>query len=249
MDLTATSDRFFKGYSGTVFSLSSPSTGLFDYGDRHTNALRRAVYFSQLGSSPDEKYSVAEARFEVIPIGKAFTVAAWINPQKLSGRSDFGVDGTILEQEGWASLFVEKRTGATASAVHFGMTTSSAPAVLSDCAAGCLAPPEGKWSFYAAVYDGGRMSLYRNGALVAGPTPVTAIPKTEWVTKPFFRIGASARTTVPTKDNCQFSLRQGDFKLCQPGFQGAFDDFRIFNRALRAEEVRELYIENGFAGK
>lgn len=78
----------------------------------------------------------------------------------------------------------------------------------------------GKWTFFAATYDGTTLSLYANGALV-GTLSVTL--------------------TSTTSRNPQIGTT--DYKTT--GFTGSIDELAVFDYALTAEQVRRHY----WAGK
>jgi len=233
------------GLKGTIFSSDASGAAVYDFGDRHTNAIAKSLFFNQRGSPSGTPFALADARLEVVPTAKSFTMAAWVYAD--SGSRD-RVEGVVMEQEGWATLFFENRDNKP-SAMHFGLKTSGGFALASDCGASgdsCSAPAYRQWTFYAAVYDGAQMRLYRDGALVAGPVsaPGAQLDPAK-AGGSFFRLAASNRTVVP-KQTSAVTVGSGEFQLNLPGFHGALDDVRIYSRALRAEEIVQLYQENGF---
>lgn len=76
----------------------------------------------------------------------------------------------------------------------------------------------GQWSYVVGVYDGAKMYIYVNGALVASTAKTGAIK-------------TSSQRLV-------FGARSTDFGQ---KFIGALDDIRIYNRALSVSEVSTLY--------
>ena len=233
------------GLAGGPFD-SKKLARVYDFGDRHTNAVPRALFFSQTGDQNAPYYSLAEAKSEVVPIRKSFTMAVWVYGDELGQGSN--LSGPVIEQEGWTSLYFENRDG-KGMAMHFGIRTPGNTARVSDCGvngAACYAPPLRSWAFYAAIYDGSQLSLYRDGALVAGPLKVSnAEFDLAYATKSYFRLAASQRS-VSAPQVSEGSARAGDLQLQLPSFHGAMDDVRIYGRALQAAEILQLYQENGF---
>ena len=87
--------------------------------------------------------------------------------------------------------------------------------------------PLGVWQHVALVVDGSSLHLYRNGTEVASG-PVTDFPRQDPV--PGLGIGCwmnRTGTDVDAKDPCYW--------------QGRIDELAIFNEALSAEQVRQLY--------
>lgn len=77
----------------------------------------------------------------------------------------------------------------------------------------CLENSAGRWLHYVGTFDGANMRLYRNGEQV--------------------NINRTGAFTVPALN---VPLRVGE------GFEGTFDDVRIYNRALNPTEVRALHL-------
>ncbi|MEM1223789.1 MAG: LamG domain-containing protein [Verrucomicrobiota bacterium] len=82
------------------------------------------------------------------------------------------------------------------------------------------------WYFYAYVYDGRRVSVYLDGQLVF---------------------------TFNYSGNLQSNTMPLEIGRDRPGkeeyFNGALDDLRIYNRALRKDEIEQLYRDNSGAGQ
>lgn len=77
--------------------------------------------------------------------------------------------------------------------------------------------PLGSWNHYMCTYDGATIKGYRNGVLVVS-TSVT---------------GSISHSTV--------SLQIGKYSTNPQYFSGLLDDVRIYNRALSATEIKQLY--------
>lgn len=89
--------------------------------------------------------------------------------------------------------------------------------------------PYGLWSHVALVYDAGTVLLYVNGEVIdnyygAGP------------------VGDAQRTRNTLRIGSQENSRAGRF------FMGTIDDVRVYNRALRPEQISRIYLENGTGG-
>ncbi len=82
------------------------------------------------------------------------------------------------------------------------------------------------WYFYAYVYDGRQVSVYLDGQLVF---------------------------TFNYSGNLQSNTMPLEIGRDRPGkeeyFNGAMDDLRIYNRALRKDEIEQLYQDNSGAGQ
>jgi hypothetical protein len=83
---------------------------------------------------------------------------------------------------------------------------------------------DGNWHNAVTVFDGTNLSLYVDGVLVAGPTTWQGGNITTDATNTFF-IGSSGSTSGPLV----------------PYFSGNIDEVRIYNRALSAAEITNLY--------
>ena len=89
---------------------------------------------------------------------------------------------------------------------------------------GYEAPPD-EWSHIAVVYDEGLTTVYVNGAA--------------------FFIFSGSGPIVDYWPQCN-ELRFGNRSWCESGpqlFHGVIDDIRVYNRAISAEEVMEIYNE------
>lgn len=78
-----------------------------------------------------------------------------------------------------------------------------------------------QWNHICASYDGTNARLYANGVLGGGPTAATVVDSTD-----SFYLGDAGPN-------------QGD------GLEGDIDDMRIYNRALSAAEIADLYSTTG----
>ncbi len=92
--------------------------------------------------------------------------------------------------------------------------------------------PTGSWQHVAFTYDGTTHRLFRNGAQVASASVSTTL------------VRSSATTSFGVKTNNDGSAADTG----APGYwNGRYDDFAFWNRALTAAEITEIY-NNGQAG-
>jgi len=86
-----------------------------------------------------------------------------------------------------------------------------------------------QWQHVVLTYDGtlGSATLYLNGTTAAAPS--------------FFGGTGSQGTLNTTDSSVYFGMGLGSSETWLNGFQGAMDDIRIYNRALGASEVTNLY--------
>ncbi len=139
----------------------------------------------------------------------AITLSAWINATDWKGNRRILQKGTkdnqyrLLAEKG-VLKFDLKGVGAITAALPSSSTTHAASA----------------WHMITATYDGTKMTLYIDGAVVASAAFTGVIATT---TDPL---------TIGTKNG---STTAGDF------FNGYIDDVRIYNRSLSASEVAILY--------
>ena len=78
------------------------------------------------------------------------------------------------------------------------------------------------WYFVAATRDSatGELAVYVNGART-GSSVFSAVPNTQ---------------AVPLRIGMSYYVPSGEY------FKGAIDDVRIYNRALSAQEIQQLYL-------
>lgn len=139
------------------------------------------------------------------------TIEAWVQPTKSSGW-----ETVVLKERGAMNM-------AYGLYAHDGAPLASgvaAPAGYVNVAGvhqasrGISPVGDGDWTYLAATYDGALLRLYVNGALIASRAQTGTIVAS---TSPL-RIGGNAAWT-------------GEF------FAGLIDDVRVYNRALRPEEI------------
>jgi len=154
----------------------------------------------------------------------AFTVAAWVNPDKLdTGRSAVFTyeipDGTKRSGHNttvtaYALVFgVDASRGATPHAPMGLMEISGATKLTG----GNVVLPAKKWSHLAMTYDGTTMTFYVNG-VKAGSTKVGTLPYT-----------AAGKIVIGGTDTDS-----------NQNFTGSIDEVRLYNRVLTSSELTTL---------
>jgi hypothetical protein len=84
--------------------------------------------------------------------------------------------------------------------------------------------PLNEWTHVVITYDGTQVSTYANGKQVGGPIPASG--------------------PIGSADPNDHDFRIGGRQLIAQFFQGLIDEVKIFNRALTAEEVAFLAVQN-----
>ena len=158
------------------------------------------------------------------------TIAAWVyltTAQPYQRIFDIGIDGhsSTNPVNGTTNRYMNMvpATYETTTLAHrkltFYITNSGRPGEQSIAAPTTF--PTATWTHVAVVLGVGLVSLYIDGIVAVTSTTVTLRPADLGVTD-YAYIGKS-----------QFSEN--------PNLNGEIDDFRIYNRALSAEEIRALY--------
>jgi Concanavalin A-like lectin/glucanases superfamily len=168
----------------------------------------------------DDYVEIPEA--QSLNLSSALTVSAWINNQASTDSSLSQDQYRIIASKGWApnnsgSWSLAWRVNDGSLFFFAGRATSyryvSSPYDNSQA---------GTWHLVTAVLDNGTLSLYQDGVLQAGPVSIDS-SKLRTDTSPIL-IGSS-----PTSNNW---LRN---------WNGSIDEFRLYNRALSADEIASLY--------
>jgi hypothetical protein len=154
----------------------------------------------------------------------AMTVSAWIKPTG-TGETGYGRivqkgNGTMTSVGFWMNM---SNTGGLQFSVY--MT----PASVQRYTAGSIINMTGIWQHVVATWDGttngSGIHIYRNGAEVAYGTTIN---------------GSGSRV-----DDSASTLWIGNNDSGARTFAGAMDDVRIYNRALTAQEITDLYNSAG----
>ncbi len=147
------------------------------------------------------------------------TVATWVyvNTQVAWQRVwDFGRDSNLY-------MFLTPSSGATDSALRFGIAIDGSA---SEQTIDGQAPlPVGQWQHVAVVLGPAGAVLYVNGSPVGANLSITLRPAD---------LGSTTNNFI---GRSQF--------VWDPYFDGAIDDFRVYNRALSASEITTLYAYTG----
>jgi concanavalin A-like lectin/glucanase superfamily protein/chitobiase/beta-hexosaminidase-like protein/parallel beta helix pectate lyase-like protein/uncharacterized protein DUF6298/collagenase-like protein with putative collagen-binding domain/uncharacterized protein DUF1565 len=188
---TSASDASGNGNTATLVNGPSWSTG----------TVGKALYFDGV----DDNLVVATS--SSLNLSGSFTLSAWVNPASMS--TDFR---SILVKNYTYYLYASV-AGYCGSGNPLGGFSGG-----SDHNTVCQASPlpVNTWTYLALTYDGATLTLYRNGAAVAGAA-VSGAPSSTTET---LQIGAS---------------QYGEY------FQGRIDEVRIYNKALTATEIQASY--------
>jgi len=149
----------------------------------------------------------------------AVTISAWVKPSSLNGDCDtVGGDMIIQKWNNWP---------ANGQYVFCAYTGGYLRALFSDGATGGAiatnagAVSTGTWQHVVVTFDAGAVNFYVNGSNVkSGSVPPTSL-----------------RTTDYTDDNLYISSDFGSTWI----FPGLIDEVRLYNRALTASEIQQLY--------
>jgi hypothetical protein len=164
---------------------------------------------------------------ESLNLSAALTVSVWINNEALTNSGLSQDQYRIIASKGWppddgswtlawrandGALFFF--VGRNASYRYAGFSYDNSQA--------------GAWHFVTAVLDNGKVSLYKDGVLKAGPVGIDS--------------GAIRTDTSPIRVGSlgvsSSSLRNWD---------GLLDELRVYNRALSADEIATLYEQDNSA--
>ncbi len=141
----------------------------------------------------------------LLHLTNGMTLEAWVNPA--ASAAD------------WSDVLMKERSGGLSYALYGFDGAGSPPGAWlnksgSDYSAeGASALPANTWSYLAGTYDGSKLRLYVNGALVS----TTSVSGT-----------MTSSTSV---------LRIGGDSIWGEYFNGLIDEVRIYNRALSASEI------------
>jgi len=182
--------------------------------DRNGNQ-NNAYYFNGAGN-----YIVAENLDVRINDIAAFTVAGWFKtnlqqngPLWMWGDDDSEPSGSYNAESpvGWRSNLFSAGFYGSQGHQYVDYTSSLA---------------DDTWHFVAQISDGSRGSLCVDGNLVSSTNNITA--DRSYSSPPTLMIGARTKNSTSSIDDIEF-------------FNGSIDDLRIYNRALSASEIQDLY--------
>jgi hypothetical protein len=152
--------------------------------------------------------------------GQNITISAWINPKTFGGGTLGRIVNkhTTTDSAGYA-FFLDSSN--TTNGLSFAINDStSGNGNIAVSVANIISL--GKWQHVVAVYNGSGVSFYVNGIKkVSNAYNISGKNISDNSTLPFYIGGRSAD-----------ALRQ---------FNGSLDDIRVYNRALSASEVKQIY--------
>lgn len=144
-------------------------------------------------------------------LGSNVTIAFWLRPyQQLSRSHLFTLTST--DYSGWAYIYGLMTT----TGIGYGMQRASADFIGDQIFSTTL---QNTWYHYALTISGGTLSLYLNGALVQ----TASITASSTAVRHLLTIGAYNNQGTATN-----------------GYNGEFQHFRLYNRALTAQEVAQI---------
>jgi hypothetical protein len=168
----------------------------------------------------DDYVEIPEA--QSLNLSSALTVSAWINNQASADSSPSQDQYRIIASKGWASDNSGSWTLAwriNDGSLFFFAGRATSYRYVSYAYDNSQA---GTWHLVTAVLDNGNISLYQDGVLQAGPVGIDS-SKIRTDTSPIL-IGSS-----PVSNNWLHN------------WNGFIDEFRLYNRALSADEIASLY--------
>ena len=157
----------------------------------------------------------------------AYTISAWIAPQTGGHTTQMIV---CKEHEYWIGLSTSPDPRGTLWAAP--ASYKSAGSFVWNQFDSQIVIPKGIWTQVAMVYNGTTGALFVNGAPVAS-----------------FAVGGPITNSSPSYSEADFRIgarQEPEGAAGYENFYGNIDDVRIYNRALSASEIQQLYvIESG----
>jgi hypothetical protein len=141
------------------------------------------------------------------------------------GMADFSISGWINYSAGWDGIFtmleftgiLSLRLDLHLNAFQFWAATAASDFLIST---GDYSLIPANWNHVAVVREGGTVKVYLNGTLAGSGAITSPLVSTDWITPADVVLGSSAfGTPIP----------------------GALDEFGVWQRALSAAEVGQLY--------
>jgi hypothetical protein len=197
------------------FDESSGSSAADSSGNGYTATLQGGGTFSA-GIQGNALTLSGSSQYASLPTGvvggfTAYSVAAWVNPSALPNFSRIFDFGSGTT----SYMFLTPNSG---TALRFAITTGGAGR---EQQINATPLTTGSWQHVVVTLGAGTGTLYVNGAVVARSTRVSLTPSSLGTTTQLW-IGRSEFTT-------------------DPYYNGQFDNFRIYSRALAAADVAALY--------
>ncbi|GEM_PF-1427023 len=201
----------------TAWSDSTHGTTLDKSGNGYTGTLNgmqqgTSTVVGTIGQALQFNGSGQYVRTASLPAMSAYTFSAWA---KKTGAGDQDPRGMIMGYSASSgNNYIDICWNSSGSHPLFSISTNTVGQTTVYSGGNCAAT--GVWAHYVATYDGSFARLYMNGQLIAGPTAITGT-----VASGALDIG---------------QLYGGSYY-----FKGIIDDARVYNRALSAAEITQLY--------
>ncbi len=163
----------------------------------------------------------------------AFTISAWVKPLAYSNTQNGPFGGIVASQyNNWHSCYSimvnyrDSQNGGVKGGIHFQVGDGSTWWATASQGTTTVALPLGAWTHVTAVADvqGRQYKVYFNGQLVA-----------DWIPGNSIHYSYRCWLTIGWNRNIR------PLRLAKRYFNGAIDDVSIYNRALSASEIQQLY--------
>ena len=154
------------------------------------------------------------------------TIATWVKAataQNWQTVFDVGINANRSSNATTGTTYMNLVTSTNSNRPTFAITTNGSR--YEHTLTGTSSIPSGSWTHLAVVLGKSSVTMYVNGTAVSTRTSVTERPK-DLGSIDYAWMGKS-----------QFSSN--------PAFDGAFDEFRVYHRALSAGEIQALYQYSG----
>ncbi len=206
---------------GTPFLNHGKGTNVQVVPDRfglQNSALRFSGKLNPLAKASGSQRSVAVAHSDSLQPAARYTVVAWAKPE-FAGENLAEITPFVLGKRSGTAL----RDSSYALSAGFGTggltRLNGGGAQTGYVTGGSLTLQDGQWQMVALTFDGGSLTLYRNGQKIATQA-------------------AASNQLVPSSVPLLLGSGSGD------GYQdwfGCLDDVRLYNKVLSAAELADLY--------
>jgi hypothetical protein len=207
--------------SDKVYDQSGNGNNGYTDGSVATSAMKTIGKVGQALNFNGTSNYVAVTSNSNLPVGNSnYTIAAWIKPSALGGYGGIVGWGNYGSSNQVNALRLTESTSCAGGQGIFNYWWAND---ISDCTALLTA---GKWHLVVAEFDGTTRSLYLDGTFLKSDTPGGSHNVT---TSSNFKIGETCPLSTCAADAGEY-------------FPGGIDEVRIYNRALTASEITQLYL-------